>query len=210
MNGALGVARLAMNQAGEQLLARSALAENQHRRRELRDLVHEIDDVPRDLARADDELAFGLIGNLRRQRQHLTVQILTFARVAHERTQLVVVELLRDVVIGAVLHRLHGGLDVVDRRDHDDLDEAVVFLDDPQDFEAADAGKPDVEQDEIDVFAIEDRQRRFAARHAQHAVFAFEDCRERVPHPLVVVDDEDRFGFGAHELREPGGILAGG
>ena len=115
------------------------------------------------LARADDELALGLIGDLRRQRQHLPVQVLPLARVAHERSQLVVVEVLGDVVIGAVLHRLHGGLDLVDGRDHDDLDQAVVLLDDPQHLEAADARQADVEQDQVDVLAVEDGQRRFAA-----------------------------------------------
>ena len=146
MNGASGVARLAVNQPRQQLLAGAALAEDQHRRRQLGDLVHQIDDVARHLARPDDELALGLVGDLRRQRQHLPVEILPLARVAHQRAQLVVVEILGDVVIGAVLHRLHGGLDLVDRRDHDDFDQAVVLLDDAQDFEAADAGQADVEQ----------------------------------------------------------------
>ena len=63
-----------------------------------------------------------LVGDLRRERQHLPVQILPLARVAHERPKLVVVEVLGDVVIGAVLHGLDGGLDFVDGRDHDDLD----------------------------------------------------------------------------------------
>ena len=116
-----------------------------------------------DLARADDELALGLVGDLRRQRQDLTVQILPLAGVPHERAQLVVVEVLGDVVVGAVLHGLHGGFDLVDRRDHDDFDQAVVLLDDPQHLEAADAGQPDVEQDEVDVLPVEDGQRRFAA-----------------------------------------------
>ena len=53
---------------------------------------------------------------------HLAVQILPLAGVAHQRAQLVGVEVLGDVVVGAVLHRLHRGLDLVDRRDHDALD----------------------------------------------------------------------------------------
>jgi hypothetical protein len=107
MNGASPSPAFAVDQAREQFLAGAALAEDQHGRRELRDLVDQIDDVARHLARADDELAFGLVGDLRRQRQHLPVQILTLARVAHQRSQLVVVEVLGDVVIRAVLHRLH-------------------------------------------------------------------------------------------------------
>ena len=150
------------------------------------------------LARADDELALGLVGDLRRQRQHLAVQILPLAGVPHERPQLVVIEILGDVVVGAVLHRLHGRLDLVDGGDHDDFDEAVVLLDDPQDLEAADAGQPDVEQHQVDVLAVQDGQRGFAARDAQHAVLALEDRGQRVPHPLVVVDDEDGLGLVAH------------
>ena len=82
------------------------------------------------------ELAVALLGDLRAERDDLAVQILPLAGVAHERPQLVVVEVLGDVVIGAVLHRLHGGLDLVDGRDHDALDQAVVLLDDAQDVEA--------------------------------------------------------------------------
>ena len=121
------------------------------------------------------ELALALLGDLRAERDDLTVQILPLARVAHERSQLVVVEVLGDVVIGAVLHRLHGGLDLVDGRDHDALDEAVVLLDDAQHVEAADARQPDVEQDQVDVLLLQQRQRRFAARHRQDAVVALED-----------------------------------
>ena len=61
----VGVRRLAVNEPRQQLLAGAALAEDQHGRRQLRDLVHEIDDVARHLARADDELALGLVGDLR-------------------------------------------------------------------------------------------------------------------------------------------------
>ena len=152
-----GIARLAVNVARQQFLAGSALAKDQDGCRQLRDLVDEIDDVARDLARPDDKLTLGLVGHLRRQRQHLTVEVLALARIAHQRAQLVVVEILVDVVIGAVLHRLHGGLDVGDRGDHQHFDQAVVLLDDAQHFEAADAGQPHVEEHEVDVFAVEQR-----------------------------------------------------
>ena len=41
----VGVARLAVDQPRQQLLAGAALAEDQHRRRQLGDLVHQVDDV---------------------------------------------------------------------------------------------------------------------------------------------------------------------
>src|SRR5205085_10673773 len=57
-------AGLPMDQAREQLFAGAALAEDQHRRRQLRHLVHQIDDVARGFARPDDELTLGLIRDL--------------------------------------------------------------------------------------------------------------------------------------------------
>jgi hypothetical protein len=71
-------------------LAGAALAQDQHGRRQLRNLVDQIEDVARHLARADDELALGLVGDLRRQRQDPTVEILPLAGVANQRAQLVV------------------------------------------------------------------------------------------------------------------------
>ncbi len=198
MNGASGSAGFLVNEPRQQLLAGAALAQDQHGRRQLRDLVDQIEDVARHLARADDELALGLVGDLRRQRQDLTVEILPLAGVANQRAQLVVVEVLGDVVIGAVLHRLHGGFDFVDGRDHQDLDQAVILLDDPQHLEAADARQPDVQQDQVDILAIEDRQRRLAAADAQDAVLPLQDRRQRVAHAFVVVDDEHGLEFMAH------------
>ncbi len=165
----------------------------------LRDLVHELDDLADLLARSDVELAIALLGHLRAERHDLTIEILPLAGVAHERAQLVVVEVLGDVVIRAVLHRLHGGLDLVDRRDHDALDQAVVLLDDAQDVEAADAGQADVLQHDVDLLLAQERQRGFAARNRQDAVVPPEDRGDRVPHALIVVADQDGFGGGRHE-----------
>ena len=69
MNGASPPARLAVEQPRQQLLAGAALAEDQHRRRQLRDLVHQVDDVADLPARPDQELALALLGDLRAQRR---------------------------------------------------------------------------------------------------------------------------------------------
>src|SRR5581483_11143821 len=202
------IAGLPVDAPREELLARAALAQDQDGRRELRNLLHQVEDLARRLAPADDELALVLVGDLRREREHLPVEVLPLGRVAQERSQLVVLEVLGDVVIGAVLHRPHGHLDGVDRRDHNDLDQAVVLLHDLQQLEAADAWQAQVEQHQIDFLAVEHRQRRLAARHLQHPVVPLEDRRQRVAHPLVVVDDEDRLGLVGHRIynsaREPG------
>jgi hypothetical protein len=56
--------------------------------------------------------------------------------------------------------------------------------------------KANVEQNQIDVFLLQQRQRRFSARHHQDAVVALQDGADRVAHPLVVVADENRFCGG--------------
>ena len=161
-------------------------------------LPHQVDDVARQLARSDDELAIALVGDLRAQRHHLAIQILPLARVVHQRANRLVVEVLRGVVVRAELHRLDGGFDVGDRRNHDHFDEAVVLSDDAEHVEAVDAGKAHVEEHQIDVLAIQDGERGFARRRAQHAIVPPEDGVQRVTHPLVIVDDEDRFRLGIH------------
>jgi len=125
---------------------------------------------------------------------------LPFARIADQRPQLVVVEILRHVVIRAVLHRLDGRLDVVDRRDHQHLDQAVVLFDDAQHLEAADPGQPHVEQHQVDVFAVQNRQGSFAARDPQDAILTLENRRQGVAHAFVVVDDQHGFRLMTHAI----------
>ena len=185
-----------MKQPGKQLLTGAALAEDQHRGRQRGDLVDELDDVANLPARPDQKLAVRLFGDLRAERDHLSIEILPLAGVPHQRAQLVVIEILGDVVVGAVLHRLDGGLDLVDRRDHDALDQVVVLPDDPQHVEAADAGQPHVEQDQVDVVFAQPDERGLAARHRQNAIVPFQDRRQRLPHRLVFVADQDRLDRG--------------
>lgn len=94
------IGRLPMDESREQLLARATLSENEHCGRQLGDFVHQVDDVADRFAGADDEFPLALVGHLCRERQHSPAQGLVFAGVAHERTQLVVIEILGDVVIG--------------------------------------------------------------------------------------------------------------
>src|SRR5262249_28034784 len=119
-------------------------------------------------------------------------------------------------------HRLDGGLDLVDGRDHDHFDEAVVLFDNAEDLKAADSRQPHVEENQIHVVAYEDAERCFTALRAQHPVLALQNRCEGVAHPLVVVDDEDGLWFlhsvlpaalrpsqprGRAALRGRGGVL---
>ena len=77
------------------------------------------------------------------------------------------------------------------------FDEAVVFLDDPEDVEAADARQPDVEQHQVDVLLLAGSCRAASPlADRQHAEVAPEDRRQRLPHALVVVDDQHGLAAG--------------
>lgn len=105
-------------------------------------------------------------------------------------------------MVGAVPHRLDGGVELLEHRDDDHLDEGVVLLDDPEDFEAADPRQADIEQHELDVLLFHDLESRLARGCAEHAVIAPQDRVQRIPHPLVVVDDEDGLPAFGHTRGE--------
>ena len=138
-----------MNGSGDQVLAGSAFTQDEDRRRQIGDLLDHGHDLTHDLAGPQHELSFVLIGDLGSQRDHATTEVLALQRIAHKRPKSVVVEFLVDVVVGPILDRLDGDLDLVDGRHHDDLDLVVMVADDLENLEAAHAGHPDVEQHEV-------------------------------------------------------------
>jgi hypothetical protein len=101
-------------------------------------------------------------------------------------------------VVGALLHRRHRGFDLAHRRDDDDLDQRLRVLDDLEQVEPAHPGEPDVEQHQVDARTRQHRLGGFGARFDQYVVVALEDGGERVAHPLVVIDDEQRFRRSRH------------
>jgi hypothetical protein len=135
---------------------------------------------------------------LRAQREDLPIQVLALARRPDDRAQLVEIEILRDVVIRAVLDGLDGGFYLADLGDHDDLHETVVLPDDLQDLEAADARQRDVEQDDINLVLVQHTEGCFAGRDPEHPKLALQDRSQRIPHALVVIDDEDGSSASGH------------
>ena len=86
-NGRSGVRRLAVQQPRQQLLAGAALAEDQHRRRQPRDLVHRLEDVriaglgPAMNSRSPASRDLGL------QRSTWRFEVLAFAGVRDQRAE---------------------------------------------------------------------------------------------------------------------------
>jgi hypothetical protein len=106
-------------------------------------------------------------------------------------------------VIGPLFHGTYSHFDFAQGRDHDYFDEAIVLPDDAEHFQATDSRQLDVEQHQVDVLALQDRQPLFTGRRVQDAIALLQDRGQRVPHSLVVVDDEHRFAFCAHGLKRP-------
>ena len=182
-----------MKKPGQELLAGPTLPLNEHGSRQPRDLLREIDDFTHRPARSEHELAVALLRDLGVQGNELAAQVLAFEGVPDERPQPVVVELLGDVVVGALLHRSHRHFHFVQRRDHDRLDEAVVLSDDGEQLQTADAGQPNVQENQVHVLPLEDGEPLLAGRRRQDTIMALQDRRQRVPHPFVVIDHENCF-----------------
>jgi hypothetical protein len=191
-----------VNHPREQLFAGSALPQDQHRRRRPRHLDRTLHDLLRGAARPDDELAGVVLGDLGVQPDDGAAEILALAGIGHERSQSLGVEVLGDVMVGAVPHRLDRGVELLDRRHDDHLDVGKVLLEDPQHLQPADAGKVHVEEHQIDVFLLRDLEGGLPGRHAQDAIVLAEDGGHGVAHPLVVVDDEERLAALGHAVGE--------
>jgi len=108
----VGIGRLAMQQSREQFLARAALAEDQHGRRQLRDLVHGLEHVLEGGAWTGDELSTGDVARCILQCQDVPLQILPFAGAAYQVAQHVGIGVLGQEVVGAELDGADGAVNV--------------------------------------------------------------------------------------------------
>ena len=105
-------ARLPMDEAREQFLSGAALAEHKDGGRDLRHLLHQLHDRASAAARADNELAVVLLSDFLFEARDVPVEILAFGRVGKQRADALGVEVLGDVVICPVPHRLDRGVEL--------------------------------------------------------------------------------------------------
>jgi hypothetical protein len=100
-----------------------------------------------------------------------------------------------------VPHGLDRGVELLQRGDDDDFHVRVVFLDDLENLEAADAGQADVEHHQVDVLFLHDLQRSFARSRLQYTEVAPQDGRQRIAHSFVIVDYQNGFAALGHWRR---------
>ncbi len=121
-------------------------------------------------------------------------------RVPDQQHGLVHRERLFQEVEGAQLGGLDRGLDGAVAGDHDDRRGGVALLEAPQDFQAVDAGQPDVEQEQVVVFLRRGFQAFLAGGYGVgFPAFFLEDVAQRGANAALVVDHQD--GIGSHGLK---------
>jgi len=182
-----------VNDLGRQVLAGAALAGEQHRRcRTGGDLVQKRLELGHHRRVADDPVEPPLLRLTHPQGPDLAAQPRGLQGFLHDEHQLVEVERLVRVVVGALLHDLHGGFDVRVRRQEDDEGVGIMLLDLLQQAQTVGIGQLEVEQDEIDGVS-QGLVRRAAAVGLEHAVaLLLEPLAQRPADQRLIVHDQDR------------------
>ena len=182
--------------AREELLARAALAEDEHRRLTGRGLGRDVDDAA-ERRRAAHDLAVREALDLVLERAVLRDEPLPLGRLADALDDGDPLERLLDEVVRAVAHRVDRGLHRSVRGHQHDLDVGRDLLDGAQELEPGRPGHHQIRQD--DVHAVRSYELegtlRVRSRQRPHPL-AQEDLFEGLDVGALVVDHEngDRIG----------------
>ena len=126
------------------------------------------------------------------ERAVLAAEGLALLRLAKDEDELLGLEGLLQVVVGAGLHRLDREIDVAVRAHHDD-DGVVAFgLERRQQIEPAHPRHPHVGEDDVGAERLDERERLLTARRdLDLEALATEDGTDEKAKVLFVVHDED-------------------
>ncbi|OGL00334.1 MAG: hypothetical protein A3E31_01655 [Candidatus Rokubacteria bacterium RIFCSPHIGHO2_12_FULL_73_22] len=194
--GPLRARRARVDRLRDQLLARAALALDQHRRRAVRDLLDERHHPPEGGARADRRALLQQHVEALLELAVLLDQLAALERLADEPQHLRALERLGEEVVRAVLHGPHGLLDGAERGQEDHVHVRGDRLGRAQHLDAGEAGHLEVGEHQVDPAAAQALQRRVAVGGQHHAVaLARERALEALPQPGVVVGDQQRRGL---------------
>ena len=195
----VAAAGLFVQRGCDQLLARAALALDQHRGGRVRHLGDDLLQLDHPLALADDlgEPPPWLVGN-----DVPGVQVGLARGLGDDRLQLGMLERLGDEVEGAGLHRLDGAVHAAVRRDHDHRYVRVGDHHLAQQRQSIHPWHHQIGDHHVGAVAVERRQCFLAVRCDLDLVtLALQRGREDLAEALFIVDDENPVGH----LR-PGGL----
>ena len=204
-NGRLGPRAVLVDGAGDQLLAGAALAGDQHRDVLSGDAADGLVDLAHGGAGADDGAVhvgvrrrFGDHGRLAHPPGHLQ-------RLADHAPQLVQVERLEQVIVGALLHRLDGRVRRLGQGDEDDRDAGVDLADLLVDLQSGLVGQAQVEQNNVGRLGPDAFQTSGAGRGNLDAVTGSGKCLTHLLRDQDrVIIDEQHVGHDRLHLGTPG------
>ena len=138
-NGASRARAQLVDRLRDQLLAGARLADDQHRRRRRRRLLDHLVDLPHLRAVADDAAEAALLAQLPAQHLVLALLRVELGDALQQQLQLLRIDRLGEVVLGAVLDGFDRGLDRALRRQQDDLELLGLVLERLEQLHAAHA-----------------------------------------------------------------------
>ena len=188
--------RVHMDRAGDELLARSRFAGDEHGAARRSDGLDELKERQHRRARADDvrKLVRGVQRPLEEDVLLLQPLSLELAADAHAQLRHRILG-LRHVVGRAETERLDGRVGGGEGGHHDADDVGSDALGFAQQVHPVHLGHPDVGDEDIDPLPLEDVDRRRAVLRDQHVVpVAPQHDRQQLAHRALVVDDENARG----------------
>jgi hypothetical protein len=187
-----------VDRAGDQLLARPALAEDEQRDIGRRHLL-ELADEGAHRRRGPDQAVVPRRGRRGGAARRPRAPGRGVGDRADERVAL---DRLDQVVVGAGPHRRHHRVDLIVGGEHDDRQVAVALVQLADQLAAVDVGQAQVEAQDVGFGRGQGPPRaRAVAAHPHRIPGALEDRRDQGRHPAVVLDQDDRAAGGVDASR---------
>jgi hypothetical protein len=200
----LGPRRVVVDRARDQLLAGAALAGDQDRRGRAGDPADQSEDLLHGLGPRDHVLEAVLALDLALQPRDLSPQRALGQGLVDQEQELLDLERLGDVVVGAELDRLDRGLDRAEGGDHDDVRRVGEGADVADQIEAVEVGHPQVGDHQLDWLGARGLEAGGAAAGGPDPVAGVGQLLgQELAHRVVVLDDEHGRGGVSHGATLP-------
>ena len=206
--GAVAARALAVDRARDQLLAGARFPRDEHGRRGVGDLTDDLVHAPHRRGSADQLVEPLAARELVAEVPHLPLEGASLERPIDHAPQILDRERLRQVIVGAELHRLHCGPQGPDGGNEDHLQAGIETLEPLQHLDPFHAREPHVEEAHVDVTAPDGLERGRPVGGLEHDADPIEHHLHGRAHPGLVVDDEydgARVGPTGHGRGGPAG-----
>ncbi len=177
--------------AGDQLLARAALAGHEHRRVAVGDARDQIEEPLHRRALAEERTEAARLGDRAAERRDLLAELSLLHRARDDEREQLGLDGLGDEVVRAGADGPDGGVEARVGRDDDDEDVGADREDPLAKLGAVEGRHPEIGEDQVEVVGGDELE-RVPPRRARLDVEAVtaEHQREQLAHRLIIVHDE--------------------